>query len=116
MRHFADVGDPYHYLYPAGPPDPSLPERLLHSPGGWLRRVPAVEHPVLCALLRVYAVVLCKRYRCRATRSRAHSGLIYSHSLQLHVCTLTGNFKLGVRLLFIKVYPMEVGNTMSNAF
>jgi len=31
-------------------------------------------------------------------------------------CCVKGNFKLGVRLLFIKVYPMELGNTLMNAF
>lgn len=31
-------------------------------------------------------------------------------------CCVKGNFKLGMRLLFIKVYPMEIGKTLMNAF
>lgn len=31
-------------------------------------------------------------------------------------CVVKGNFRLGVRFLIIKLYPMEVGNTLMNAF
>jgi len=31
-------------------------------------------------------------------------------------CVVKGNFKLGVRFLFWKIYPMEFGNTLMNAF
>lgn len=31
-------------------------------------------------------------------------------------CTIKGNFRLGLRFLFFKIYPMEVGNTLMNAF
>jgi hypothetical protein len=37
-------------------------------------------------------------------------------SFFLLFCVVKGNFRLGVRFLFIKLYPMEVGNTLMNAF
>lgn len=37
-------------------------------------------------------------------------------SFHLLFCVVKGNFRLGVRFLFIKLYPMEIGNTLMNAF
>lgn len=37
-------------------------------------------------------------------------------SLYLLWCCVAGNFKLGVRFFFWKLYPMEVNNTLMNAF
>jgi len=37
-------------------------------------------------------------------------------SLFLLVCVVKGNFKLGVRFLFWKVYPMEINGTLMNSF
>ena len=37
-------------------------------------------------------------------------------SLYLLWACIKGNFKLGMRFLFWKVYPMELGNTMMNSF
>lgn len=37
-------------------------------------------------------------------------------SFYLLMCVVFGNFKLGVRFLLFKMYPMEVGNTLMNAF
>lgn len=37
-------------------------------------------------------------------------------SFYLLVCVVVGNFKLGVRFLIFTVYPMELGNTLMNAF
>lgn len=37
-------------------------------------------------------------------------------SFHLLFCVVKGNFRLGVRFLVIKLYPMEIGNTLMNAF
>jgi len=37
-------------------------------------------------------------------------------SLYLLWCVVKGNFKMGIRFFCWKIYPMEVGNTMMNAF
>jgi LMBR1 domain-containing protein 1 len=37
-------------------------------------------------------------------------------SFHLLFCVVKGNFRLGVRFLVFKLYPMEVGNTLMNAF
>jgi len=38
------------------------------------------------------------------------------YSFYLLWCVVKGNFKLGVRFLFFKIYPMELENTLMNAF
>jgi LMBR1 domain-containing protein 1 len=38
------------------------------------------------------------------------------YSFYLLACAIKGNFKLGIRFLFWKVYPMEINNTLMNAF
>jgi len=38
------------------------------------------------------------------------------YSFYLMACAAKGNFKLGIRFLFWKIYPMEVNNTLMNAF
>ncbi len=37
-------------------------------------------------------------------------------SFYLFFCVIKGNFRLGVRFLVFKIYPMEIGNTLMNAF
>jgi len=38
------------------------------------------------------------------------------YSFYLLWAVVKGNFKLGIRFLIFKIYPMEIGNTMMNAF
>lgn len=50
------------------------------------------------------------------TRAHTHVKIhIRTHTHTFAPRTL-GNFKLGVRFLIWKIYPMEVGNTLMNAF
>jgi len=39
-----------------------------------------------------------------------------TYAFYLLWCCVKGNFKLGIRLAFWKIYPMEVGKTKMNAF